>query len=150
MKFLLADEKATGELARTLAQAVLESPRQKHAQVITLSGELGAGKTTFAQAFGRACGVKKRLLSPTFALRSLYKTTAKQYPTLEHYDWYRLEGAGELAPIGWKEALGDAKRILLVEWPERAKRALPKDVITVKLAHNKDGSRKADIQFHGK
>jgi len=150
MKFLLEGEQQTQELAHTLAQVVLESSRARHARVIALSGELGSGKTTFAAAFGKSCGVKKRLLSPTFALRSLYATTSKSYPTLEHYDWYRLKGIKELAPIGWESALKDPTRILLIEWPERAKRALPKSYIHVKLAHTKDGSRKADIQFYGK
>lgn len=149
MKFLLDGEHATQELARTLAQVVLESSRAQHARVIALSGELGSGKTTFAQAFGRSCGVKKRLLSPTFALRSIYATKNTTYPILEHYDWYRLKGVKELAPIGWIDALKNPKRILLVEWPERAKRALPKACISVKLSHTKDGSRSATITFNG-
>jgi len=149
MKFTLEGEHATQELARTLAQVVCESPRITHARVIALSGDLGSGKTTFAAVFGKTCGVKKRLLSPTFALRSLYKTKNNTYPTLEHYDWYRLKGVQELLPIGWSDAVQDPKRILLIEWPERAKRALPKNYIAVKLSHEKNGSRKADIQFYG-
>ena len=149
MKFLLEDEKSTQELAQTLAEALGESPRLKRARVVTLSGELGAGKTTFAQAFGLAFGVKRKLLSPTFALRTIYKTKSKKYNTLEHYDWYRIDGVKELRALGWEEAMKDPKRILIVEWPERARRAIPKIHTRVKLAHTKGNGRSVTIQFYG-
>lgn len=150
MKFLLKHTKATNELASLLAEVVRESPLSTHARVIALSGELGSGKTTFAQSFARALGVRKRLLSPTFALRTIHKTKNKVYPILEHYDWYRLKGTKELTPTGWKEALKDPKRILLVEWPQRAHKALPKEYILVKLAHTSKQERTGIIQFYGK
>jgi len=150
MKILLRGKHATHELAVVLGAALSTAPRLSHARVIALTGELGSGKTTFTQSFGKFLGVNRRLLSPTFALRSQYKTQSKRYPILEHFDWYRLKGIQDLSPIGWKEALNDPARILIIEWPERARRALPKSFTHIKLAHTKEKERSAVITFHGK
>jgi tRNA threonylcarbamoyladenosine biosynthesis protein TsaE len=89
--------------------------------VITLSGDLGAGKTTLTQAICRGYGVTGEVTSPTFALVHVYDAPKSQ---VHHVDLYRLTGPRDLQNIGWDDMLsGDS--VVIVEWPERAQDAMP-------------------------
>ena len=89
--------------------------------VLYLSGELGAGKTTFARGFLRALGVSEPVRSPTFALLELYPAGAL---TLLHIDLYRLRDPAEVESLGLREWARD-RCVWLIEWPERAGGRLP-------------------------
>jgi tRNA threonylcarbamoyl adenosine modification protein YjeE len=104
----------------------LEPPR-----LLTLSGDLGAGKTTLAQAICRGYGATGAVTSPTFALVHEYR--APRSPVY-HLDLYRLRGAHELANIGWEDILGSGG-LVLVEWPERAGGELPASRVDLTLEH---------------
>ena len=104
--------------------------------VLLLSGDLGAGKTTFTQGLARALGVESDVLSPTFALMSEYRST----PPLLHVDAYRLEGAEQAEHLGLDEYL-DNGWALVVEWPENIASALPEDSIHITLEHDGDQRR---------
>jgi tRNA threonylcarbamoyladenosine biosynthesis protein TsaE len=80
--------------------------------VILLAGEMGAGKTAFAQGFGRALGVTEPITSPTFTLVHSYDTAG---PTLHHADVYRLDQLAEVADLALGE-LAEFDGIVLVEW----------------------------------
>ena len=80
--------------------------------VILLAGEMGAGKTAFAQGFGRALGVTEPITSPTFTLVHSYDTGG---PTLHHADLYRLDQMAEVADLALGE-LAEFDGIVLVEW----------------------------------
>jgi tRNA threonylcarbamoyladenosine biosynthesis protein TsaE len=101
--------------------------------VVTFAGDLGAGKTTLVQAVCRGYGVKEVVTSPTFALVHEYRSARS--PVL-HVDLFRLDGPQDLAGIGWDDALS-AGALVLIEWPERAGRELPRDVTAVHLSHIK-------------
>ena len=88
--------------------------------LITLVGEMGAGKTYFAQCFGRALGVAEPITSPTFNLLHTYE--GGRLP-MHHADLYRLERTGEIADLGITELLG-AGGVALVEWGDVAGDAL--------------------------
>src|SRR6478672_8884363 len=107
----LPDEAATARLARELA------PIMQSGDLVTFSGDLGAGKTTFARALVRELTGDPRLEvpSPTFTLMQSY---AGPRFAIVHADLYRIGGADELAELGWEEAAEDS--LVLVEWPERA------------------------------
>ena len=102
--------------------------------VITLDGDLGAGKTTLAQAICRGYGVRDAVTSPTFALVQVYH--AQRSPVF-HIDLYRLSGPHQLANIGWDDALS-AYALVLIEWPERAGDELPPPAHSIKLSHVAD------------
>lgn len=99
--------------------------------VITLSGDLGAGKTTLVQAVCAGYGVLDPVTSPTFALVHQYRGGPAM---VFHLDLYRINAPEELANLGWDELL-DANAIVLVEWPERAEGALPPGTMHLALAH---------------
>lgn len=100
--------------------------------VIALSGELGAGKTTLAQAICRGAGVADSVTSPTFALVQRYQgARAPVY----HIDLYRLESARELVHLGWDDVLRD-DALVLIEWPERADGHIPDDALHIEIEHH--------------
>jgi tRNA threonylcarbamoyladenosine biosynthesis protein TsaE len=96
--------------------------------VVCLWGDLGAGKTCLAQGICRALGVTEPVVSPSFTLVNEY---AGKFP-VAHLDFYRLKGEADLEQIGFDD-LFDGNRIVLIEWPERAANALPKDRLDVHL-----------------
>ncbi len=108
--------------------------------LVTLSGDLGVGKTTFARALVRRLAGDPGLdvPSPTFTLMQLYDTPA--FPVV-HADLYRIRSAGELAELGWDEASEGA--LLLVEWAERIGDALPGDRLDITLAIDPDAPETA-------
>jgi len=96
--------------------------------VVALAGDLGAGKTTFAQGVARALGVVDRVTSPTFTIVHEHDGRIP----LAHVDVYRLESLGELYDLGFEEVVDD-RRVTLVEWGDMVARALPTDRLTVRL-----------------
>ena len=71
-------------------------PHRDAATLVTLSGDLGAGKTTFTQGIARALGVEETVASPTFVIEKVYVLTAQRWERLVHIDAYRLEGIHHL------------------------------------------------------
>jgi tRNA threonylcarbamoyladenosine biosynthesis protein TsaE len=97
--------------------------------LITLTGELGAGKTTLAQAICLGYGVQEAITSPTYALVQEY--TAPQ-STVFHIDLYRVESPEQLTNLGWEDILA-SRALILVEWPERAGPRLPEDHLPIDI-----------------
>ncbi len=125
----LPDERATVRLGEDLAMAL------RAGDVLALSGDLGAGKTTLARGLIRAMADDPALdvPSPTFTLVQSYETRVP----LHHLDLYRLSSSAELDELGLDEML--ATGAALVEWPERAENSLPEGTVAVELAHEADG-----------
>jgi tRNA threonylcarbamoyl adenosine modification protein YjeE len=118
------------------------APLSQGATLITLSGELGAGKTAFTKAVARALGVEEIVNSPTFVLEKIYMLPDPQaFKRLIHLDAYRLEKGNDLAPLGFDELLKDTKNLILLEWPEKVADALPHPAARLSLLVNADGSR---------
>ena len=126
--YFLRDESATREFAQIVAERTL-AWLSKHASskaqpfIVYLEGHLGAGKTTFSQAFGAKLGVKVLMKSPTYTLVETYplENVAAQ---LIHTDLYRLADPEELIYIGLNDLLTSGG-ICLCEWPERGEDILP-------------------------
>lgn len=112
--------------------ARLPARKESGALVFGLTGELGAGKTTFVQAVARALGVKEPVTSPTFVIAQRYATTHPVFKKLVHMDAYRLRGEmGDT--IGFSEYTHDPESLVLVEWPENLPSAarFPMDAPTI-------------------
>lgn len=110
---------------------------------ITLSGDLGAGKTAFTKAFCRRLKVNETVTSPTFALVNeySYRDESNRERLVHHLDLYRLKNMEEAYGIGIEEYLYNDD-YCLIEWPEIIEDLLPEDVVQVKITILPDASRK--------
>ncbi len=107
--------------------------------IITLQGDLGAGKTTFTKGIGRGLGVKKIINSPTFTIVKVYHGHLPFY----HFDAYRLEGQDE--ELGFEEMFED-DGVCVIEWPQFIEHILPKERLEIYISKNDDESR--TFTFH--
>ncbi len=116
---------------------------EERAQVIVLSGDLGAGKTTFAQAVARALGVEEVVTSPTFIIERVYRLGEKGrgFARLIHIDAYRLESEHELEGLGWKEVVADSGNLVLIEWGERVLSLIPKGAMRLMFSYVDEDTR---------
>lgn len=111
--------RSLGETQDIAAKFVSELAPGERATVIALKGDLGSGKTSFAQGVAKALGVAETVQSPTFVIEKLYEAVHPHFKKLVHIDAYRLESADELRKIGWEDVERDPGNLILVEWPER-------------------------------
>ncbi len=109
------------EMARTLSGK---------GAVLALSGDLGAGKTTFTQILAASLGVKRPVTSPTFTLVCEYDLATGQ--RLVHMDLYRLNSVSDLDALGFDEYIQSGD-LICIEWPDRAEGALPSDTLYMKI-----------------
>lgn len=124
--YYLADEAATETLGAALAETLRDGG------IITLSGDLGAGKTTFSRGLIHACGHRGAVKSPTYTLVEPYEHTR---PAVMHFDLYRLADPEELDFIGFRDYLS-ASSLCLIEWPEKGRPLIPVPdlALTIRLA----------------
>ena len=116
------------------------TPSGSHATLVTLSGELGAGKTSFTQGIAHALGIEEPIASPTFVLEKIYDLPAgKAFAKLVHIDAYRLEGDRSFAPLGFDELYTEPSNLIVIEWPELVESQLPDADEAVALSVNGDG-----------
>ncbi len=113
----------THELAAAIASVV------QTRDLVLLVGEMGAGKTTFTQGFGKALGIEEPITSPTFVLLRSYKGSM----AMHHVDIYRLEHLQEVIDLGLMELL-DEGGVALVEWGDLATPVLPRDFLELRLS----------------
>ncbi|HEU4968639.1 tRNA (adenosine(37)-N6)-threonylcarbamoyltransferase complex ATPase subunit type 1 TsaE [Sphingomonas sp.] len=135
---ILADEAATLALGADLASIV------RPGDVITLSGDLGAGKTTLARGLLAALGLAGEAPSPTFAIIQTYAPPETRLP-VAHVDLYRIEDPGEAEELGLDDLCAD--HLLLVEWPERLGPELWQDALRLRIETVEEGGRRltADV-----
>lgn len=111
-------------------------------EVITLTGDLGAGKTTFTQSLAKAIGVREPVTSPTFTLMNQYNGKKLK---LYHFDMYRIENIDEILEVGLTEFFGNKDAVCIIEWAENIQKLLPKNLIKIKI--NKLGELKREFIF---
>ena len=154
----------TKKFATKLAKKILKSkPHLKHARIIALVGDLGAGKTTFTQGFAKGLGIKHRMVSPTFLIFRNYSITSslqfrfrhserseESYKTFYHVDVYRIDSLKELNILGFKEILQNPENIVLIEWADKIKKILPKDTLLINFQHgSKENERVVSTSLRG-
>jgi len=107
------------------------------ATLVTLSGDLGAGKTAFVKAAAREMGIEEEVKSPTFIIMQAFALPheAMGFVRLVHIDAYRLRAAHELEVLEWKELLADPQTLIFLEWPEMVAPAVPADAKRITLVH---------------
>ena len=125
-----------------IAEEIAEQFKQKGG-VIALSGELGAGKTTFTQGFAKALGINEKVISPTFVLIRQHQIPESER-MLFHIDLYRLEGSIDAKELGlWDMTNG--KNIILIEWAEKIKNQLPKECLFITIEKENEDCRKITL-----
>jgi len=147
MKKTLDNLDDTKKIAEILLRKI-SAPKKTSATLITLSGDLGAGKTTFTQKFGENLGIKEKINSPTFVISKKYEINSKEFiwKNLIHIDAYRLEREEDMELIGLKEQLKNPENLIFLEWPEMLVKWLPKkNRIDVKLKYLDENTR--EIEF---
>lgn len=141
----------------------------KGGEIICLSGDLGAGKTTFTQGLLKGLKIKGPYTSPTFAILKHYriaqnvergtKNSKKQKEELEtlrvprymihdvyHIDAYRI-GSRDLIELGFKDFAGKENSITIIEWPEKVKKIIPTDSVWINFEWISDKERKITIKI---
>jgi len=125
------------DLAASEAFGAALAARVAPGDVITLSGPLGAGKTSIARGLLAALGLEGEAPSPSFAIVQPYEPPEVSLPVL-HVDLYRIDDPSEIDELGLDEARGDS--VTLIEWPEHAPDRWP-DALALTLAPLPDGAR---------
>lgn len=132
MTIRLADAAATEEFGRRLAAHI------RPGDVVTLTGTLGAGKTSLARGLLAALGLPGEAPSPSFAIVQPYAPPETVIPIL-HVDLYRLDGPEQMEELGLDEALWDSA--LIVEWPDRAGEGAWPQALALTIAMDPGGGR---------
>lgn len=100
----------------------------KPGDIISLTGDLGAGKTTLTKSIGKGLGVEDYITSPTFTLINEYKGRLNLY----HFDVYRLEGPIDLYDLGFEEYIY-SNGVSIIEWGDKIKEILPEERINIQI-----------------
>lgn len=107
-------------------------------EVITLSGELGAGKTVFSKGFAAGLGIKEEITSPTFTIMNEYK--GEKF-TLCHVDAYRLSSGEEAYAAGLCDYIGAENCVCLIEWAENIMSVLPENAVKIEIKYVDENTR---------
>jgi tRNA threonylcarbamoyladenosine biosynthesis protein TsaE len=133
----------TADATRAVGEAVAPLLRARDAVILT--GELGAGKTTFVQGVARGLGVEETVGSPTFVLVREYSGRLD----IAHVDVYRLERLQEVVDLALDE-IGAGNDVLLVEWGDAVEGLLPEDRLRVELTSDDDDVRRIVVTASGR
>lgn len=141
MKLTTNSEAETRALGKNLGA------RLKGGEILALTGNLGSGKTTFVKGLARGIGLRKKIKSPTFVIFQTYHIPGKKLGMFYHFDLYRLGNGKDLRDIGFQEIISSPRNIAVIEWPEKAKKKLPKRTVYLKFIHGRKENQRS-INFH--
>lgn len=115
----------------------------KGGDVITLNGQLGAGKTVFTKGLAAGLGVTAPVLSPTFVLFRQYKGEKLD---LYHFDMYRLSDSSEALEAGFDEYIGKETAVTVIEWADKVQDILRDITYTVDISYIDQNTRLVEIK----
>lgn len=146
-KYQSNSEQETKKIAENFA-------KQIKGNIFALSGDLGAGKTIFAQGFAKGLGIKEKIISPTFVLIRQHQIPASPTQRGEpnsnkifyHIDLYRLEQTENITQLGLKEIWSDPNNIVLIEWAEKIENFLPKNTVKIVIEKIENHKRQITIE----
>lgn len=118
-----------------VAEKIIELAGNK--KIISLYGEMGAGKTTLVKVLCKQLGVKENVSSPTFSLVNEYHSDI--HSVIYHFDFYRIDSPSELLDIGIEEYFSSGS-FCIIEWPEKALTLIPSEALKIYIDVN-DGTR---------
>lgn len=124
------------EFAKEFAKTI------KAPKIIVLSGDLGAGKTTFTKGFAEGLGVPEIITSPTFTLLNEYSGKERMY----HFDMYRLSSKEEAYELGFEDYFKKNDGIVLVEWAENVEGLFSPPYTKITIEKISDNEREIKIE----
>jgi len=124
MEIITESAQETQKLGEKIARTVTAKPTT--ATSIGLLGDLGSGKTTLVQGFARGLGITQRILSPTFIVVRRYPVKHPIFNWFYHIDLYRIKSANDSESLGLAEIFANPKNIVVIEWPKRLEKQLPR------------------------
>jgi len=133
----------TKKLGQLLAQELRGS------EIICLSGDLGAGKTTFTQGLLKGLKIKGPYTSPTFAIAKEYQITNFKFQKkfkIYHIDAYRINSK-DLLELGFKDFTGKENSITIIEWPEKVKKLIPTNALWINFQWLSEKERKITLSI---
>jgi tRNA threonylcarbamoyladenosine biosynthesis protein TsaE len=131
-----------GQVAKKLLNLFTASKSVDQATVVAISGDLGAGKTTFVQHLAKEMGIIEAVTSPTFTIMKLYPVGAPQsFQQLIHMDAYRIDSLDELRPLHLSEIFTQTNSLVCIEWAEKIKDFLPVNTIYLSFETLSEDSR---------
>lgn len=134
MKLISSSEATTRQLGKKLAQSL------KGGEVISLVGELGAGKTAFVKGLAEGLKIKQKITSPTFVVMRVYPVKHPTIARFVHIDAYRVKTAAALTAIGLDDYIKAKDTVVVIEWADLVKKVLPKKIL-IKFKFQKPNSR---------
>jgi tRNA threonylcarbamoyladenosine biosynthesis protein TsaE len=137
----------TQAFGRFFSDTLLEKQRRGDLNgpiIMCLYGQLGSGKTTFAQGVLRGLGIEGRILSPTFTIVRRY-VSVPLHRDVFHIDWYRLTREEDIMGLGFQDIFSDPSVFAIVEWADRLGAILPDRRVDVRFTASTDGSHSISV-----
>jgi len=147
LKYFTNTPAQTKKLGRILAEEILKTPPIKKAFVLALEGDLGGGKTTFLQGFAKGLKIKEKILSPTFVLMKKFRIPKSNFQNFYHIDCYRIAKVREILNLGFQTIISNPKNIIAIEWADRIKKLLPKNISNLRFIFLNKKEREIVLQF---
>ncbi len=139
--FLTTSPEETEKIAEKIGAALT------HGDVVTLTGELGAGKTLFSRGIAKGMGIMEEITSPTFSLLEIYEGEEGEIE-LYHFDLYRIESDDELEEL-YFEDYWEGNGVSIIEWPLRAGDRLPARRTDITIEYINSTTRRITIEYTG-
>jgi tRNA threonylcarbamoyladenosine biosynthesis protein TsaE len=140
VKIITSNLKETQQIAEKIAK------KAKSGDIFALVGEIGTGKTTFAQGFIRGLKIRKNVVSPTFVIINKYDISLKK--SIVHIDLYRLKKIDNEILAQILEHLKNPNAICLIEWAEKIKKILPKKTKFINFKYLGENFREISYDFN--
>ena len=136
----------TNQIAKEVLSMMLT--RERRPIILALEGNLGSGKTAFAQGIAKSLGIREKVQSPTFVLMKWYDLAKRLQPlrSLIHIDAYRLTSIRDAKRLGLGVILRDQTSIIVIEWADRIRKLIPKSALWISFKHGPSTFR--TIQIH--
>lgn len=125
----------TRKIGELLAEEIVRTGKRKEkkAFILGLMGDLGGGKTTFLQGFAKGLGIKEKITSPTFVILKRFEIPDCGLKDFYHIDCYRIQKPKEILDLGFKKIVDNPENVMAVEWADKIKKILPKNIIILKF-----------------
>lgn len=143
-EYIVDSEQKMGEVAIAVLEQVKLGSRTT--KLLALNGDLGAGKTTFTKVLAKQLGITEPVTSPTFVIQKSYRIEDdKEFNKLVHIDAYRLESGADMEVLDFDKTLSEPSTLIIVEWADIIKSALPKGRVNMTFEYIDDTTRRVCI-----